>query len=359
MGYKAIEISDDFCGGNIKIISSFGDEIHLTPDLRGGDDWFYWAFCIKNANGKTINFDFDGKCCVGYFGPAISHDLEKWKWHDDIGDSSSFSYTFSENESAVYFAHHMLYHPKRFAAFANKRGLELKELCISEKGRSIPYAEFGSGSKKIMLTARHHACESTGNYFLEGVLDRLIDSLPEDYSVFCVPFVDYDGSVDGDQGKNRYPHDHNRDYNLITEPLYNSVKQIRDYALSHEIAFGLDFHSPWHFGGRNDKAFIVHSGFKKQKNLIRFAKLFEKAITDKTFVYCRENDCPPDFEWNKMGTPSFSQFTDSLESSEFGISMETAYFGEEGNAFSESNVIETGKCFAYALHDYIKTKNEF
>lgn len=62
------------------------------------------------------------------------------------------------------------------------------------------------------MTARHHACESTGNYVLEGVLEELIKSLPNNLSVMCVPFVDYDGVVNGDQGKNRFQHDHNRDY---------------------------------------------------------------------------------------------------------------------------------------------------
>lgn len=354
-----LKITNDFPGGNIEVAEICENEVILKNELRDtAGDWFYWAFCIEGAEGKTIRFKFNENNRVGYYGAAVSIDLENWQWTGNRGSDESFIYTFGSDEHKVYFAHHMLYCPERFFSFAKEEGLKLKELCISEKGRRIPCIEFGKGDKKIILTARHHACESTGSYFLEGVLEELIRNPVKGYSVFCVPFVDYDGVVDGDQGKDRRPHDHNRDYDLAALPLYSSVKAIRDYALSHEIVFGLDFHSPWHKGGRNDKAFIVQPGFKKRKNLIRFGELFEKAISDYAFAYIQKNDCPPDWEWNKIGTPSFNTFISNLPSSEFGCSVETPYFGEEDNVFSASKVIETGRCFSRALTDYISSQSD-
>jgi hypothetical protein len=43
-----------------------------------------------------------------------------------------------------------------------------------------------------------------------------------------VPFVDKDGVEEGDQGKNRHPHDHNRDY--ATPCLYPEVQALRERA---------------------------------------------------------------------------------------------------------------------------------
>ncbi len=79
------------------------------------------------------------------------------------------------------------------------------------QGSPVPYITLGEGSKSVILTARHHACESTGNYVLEGMLEELLRHPLPDTTVFCVPFVDYDGVIRGDQGKSREPHDHNRD----------------------------------------------------------------------------------------------------------------------------------------------------
>ncbi len=354
-----LKITSAFTGGNIEVVKISEHEVILKNDLRDtAGDWFYWAFCVEGAAGKTIRFKFSEKNRVGYYGAAVSMDLETWHWTGNRGSDESFTYTFGGEEHKVYFAHHMLYHPKRFSAFADEKGLEIKELCVSDKGRSIPYIEFGQGSKTIILTSRHHACESTGNYFLEGVLDVLIRNPIKGYSVFCVPFVDYDGVVDGDQGKNREPYDHNRDYDPAAVPLYSSVKAIRDYVLSHETVFGLDFHSPWHMGGRNDKIFIVQPDFLKRKGLIRFGGLFEKAISNQAFAYLQENDCPPDWGWNKLGTPSFSTFIHNLPSSEFGCSVEVPYFGGEDNVFSASEILETGRCFSHALIDYISSPGE-
>ena len=45
-----------------------------------------------------------------------------------------------------------------------------------------------------------------------------------------VPFTDYDGAQAGDQGKNRAPHDHNRDY---VEFLYPETKAITEWIGRH------------------------------------------------------------------------------------------------------------------------------
>ena len=83
----------------------------------------------------------------------------------------------------------------------------------------------------MILTSRHHACESTGSYVLEGVLDGLLQHPMENLQVICVPFVDYDGVVDGDQGKYRLPRDHECDYGRDVPPIYPETAAIR--ALHH------------------------------------------------------------------------------------------------------------------------------
>lgn len=48
-----------FLGGNIKVKDFANDNISLENELRDTEgDWFYWAFCVTGAKGKTFMFDF-------------------------------------------------------------------------------------------------------------------------------------------------------------------------------------------------------------------------------------------------------------------------------------------------------------
>lgn len=74
-------ISKDFPGGNIWVISMEGDVVRLENEIRDTtEDWFYWAFHVTGCAGKTVTFDFSPKPWIGYWGPAVSHDLEAWTW---------------------------------------------------------------------------------------------------------------------------------------------------------------------------------------------------------------------------------------------------------------------------------------
>ena len=66
---------------------------------------------------------------------------------------------------------------------------------------------------------------------------------------FIVPFVDKDGVEDGDQGKNRRPHDHNRDYKLRIYPEVRAITERLPAWSDSKPLFFLDMHCPWLRGG--------------------------------------------------------------------------------------------------------------
>ena len=345
-------IHQNFTGGNICVKERCGNTFFLENELRDTtEDWFYWAFCVEGAAGQTLTFQLQS-CRVGYYGPAVSHDLVHWHWLDQAEDNA-FTYTFGREEHKVYFAHSMLYHPDRFGAFAARHGLTVHELCKGYKGSSVPCTVFGNGSKSILLTARHHACESTGSYVLEGVLEELLLNPIPDTKVFCVPFMDFEGVVRGDQGKSRAPHDHNRDYGTEEEPLYPECRAVREYALANGCHFGFDFHSPWHKSGINDEVFIVQSCVEQLEQLNRFGAILESCISENSLKYEQKNDYPPNTGWN-TGDTQFSQFMRKLPENRLSFTLETAYFGTPNNKVSEDNLPELGRCFARALAKYIQ-----
>lgn len=351
-------IDKDFTGGNINVVKVTGNTVTLKNELRDTDgDWFYWAFRVKNAGGQTLHFDFEENNRVGYYGAAFSTDFLHWKF-TETKNGEGFTYTFAQNENEVWFAHHALYHPDRFFSLAKQLSLPVQTLCISEKGRQVPYVTFGNGDKTVLLTARHHACESTGNYVLEGLLLNLVPNVPKDYRFVCIPFVDYDGVVDGDQGKSRKPYDHNRDYNSGKPSIYASVREIRRIAQAENLVYGFDFHSPYHLGGANDHVFIPQKSIKKIKALNRFGEILEEACVGDCMHYHHENDYPPNKGWNKVGSPCFGTMVCNLSTSVVGFTLETTYFGVGDEKFSDSRAVSTGKCFGDAFRKFIAEREK-
>lgn len=347
-------IHQNFDGGNIKVVKQEENTVYLENELRDTiGDWFYWAFCVEDAQGQTLTFKFQPNR-LGYFGPAVSYDLENWHWlGENPEDENSFTYTFGENESKVYFAHDMYYHPDRFARFAASKGIEIKELCKSRKGRSVPFVTFGDGEEIILMTARHHACESTGNYVMEGVIDELVKNPVPDTKVVCVPFVDLDGVLDGDQGKARAPYDHNRDYVYGKDAIYPEVAEIRKIA-DKGIRYGFDFHSPWHKGKQNDTVFIVEKRAHLKEHYRRFGRILEDKITDASLKYDKKNTFPVDFEWNSSKSCCFGAYMNDIGKARIAFTLETMYFGTPDNVFSAEKAVECGRCFAKAVREYDK-----
>ena len=347
-----MNIHGNFVGGNISVKEITEGTVVLENELRDTEgDWFYWAFCVEGAIGRTLTFQMQHNR-LGYWGPAVSYDLENWSWLDSC-NGDSFTYTFKEGEGKVYFAHHILYHPKRFYSLCQNLNLNKDELCISRKGRSVPCLHIGNGEKSIIFTARHHACESTGNYVLEGVIKELVNSPIENARILIVPFVDYDGVVDGDQGKSRVPHDHNRDY--IDTPIYPEVRSIRNFMDTYSCHYGFDLHSPWHKGGTNDKIFVVRNLKEKDEAFDLFSSIFESQISEKSMKYSKNNDYPACTNWNQPSS-SFGYTTNNRPDCQIAFTLESTYFGTQDNKVTAEKLVELGKCFARAVKKYVNQK---
>ena len=259
----AMRISCDFPGGNIIVrnVDEKNGIVSLTQDNKGTKgSWFWWCFCVENAPDKTIIFKFNDQV-IGNYGPCYSYDGENWLWLHEASygeqwewgcqgtnSHNEFSFEF-HHENKVYFAFSLPYTVRNFECLyqriADEKSVALQYIGMSERKRQFPVLKMGSGKRNIVMTARQHCCESTGSYALEGVILALINhaSLLEQFTFHIFPFVDLDGVEEGEQGKDRAPHDHNRDY--IHEPIYRATRLIVEYVKDMEIEAFLDFHSPW------------------------------------------------------------------------------------------------------------------
>ena len=168
-----LTVTTDFCGGNAVIHSVTEDTIVFEPDIRDTEGtWFYWAFCGRGAQGKTVRFTQPNSRWVGYFGAAVSHDLYHWAWSNTAENNyADFTYHFGEDEDCVHFAHNLLYHPSRFHRLCERLGVSVNIPVMDRMGTPIPAAGLGDGANNILLTARHHCCEATGDYIRDGIME--------------------------------------------------------------------------------------------------------------------------------------------------------------------------------------------
>lgn len=352
-----ISIDRDFSGGNIRLIDIQEDTVFLENELRDTEgDWFYWAFRVKGAAGRTLTFDFGEKAWIGRWGAAVSHDALDWTWGGAVSsDLKCFTYTFGADEDEVYFCHDIRYSPERFARTAHELGLTVRELTVSEKGRSVPYIEIGTGDKCVLLTARHHACESTGTYVMEGIIREYLNEPLEGFRLIAIPFMDFDGAQDGDQGKNRIPHDHNRDYDGDS-PIYSTVRCVKALAAKEQIDYMLDLHSPWHISrtdqpigpeNANDCVFVVQKNTAMQSKQILFSKLLAETLAENPngMQHDMRADVPVNYGWNQdsIMKASCSAFFAHHPKTYLALSLETAYFGLEGNRVTADRLIEEGR----------------
>ena len=182
-------IDCDFPGGNIVVDKVDNDTVYLHQDLRDTEEfWFYWCFRIRGAGSKHLIFVFTQGDVIGTRGPAFSLDAgATWVWlgRDAVSphpQGVSFRYAFLGEYSEVRFCFTIPYLESHLRAFttahAGSSYIQVDTLCSSRKGREVELLYLGcldgSAEHRVLLTSRHHACESMATYALEGTMAGIL-----------------------------------------------------------------------------------------------------------------------------------------------------------------------------------------
>ena len=313
--FGKIEISSDYPGGNVKVmrIDEVAGIVKVAPDLRDTNGlWFHFDFTVRGAAGQKLHFQFPNSkaAYLATLGPAISSDGGvTWRWLRSDGTrhepQNAFDYTLGKDENETRFAVSIPYVQKNWDTAATrwrgKEGVKFDVLCKSQSGTRdtellrIPCRK-GNAKWIFAFTARHHACETTANAVMEGVIDEILSGSKEgewirdNADCVFVPFMDKDGVECGDQGKNRRPHDHNRDY--VAE-IYTSVRAFKNLLTKEssgkQIVF-FDLHSPYirsrGKANSNDSAFTFATPDPvRGRRIETFRRLWAEEQKGKSLVY--------------------------------------------------------------------------
>ncbi|MCX8038757.1 MAG: M14 family zinc carboxypeptidase [Candidatus Sumerlaeia bacterium] len=373
---SSIRIDCDFPGGNIVLDSIVGDTVSLHQDLRDtAGNWFYWYFRVRGAEGRNLVFRFTKSKCIGVFGPAASSDGGKtWRWLGKGAFSGqTFRYAFGRDEREVRFCFAIPYVEANFREFLKRFAahphLKVDTLCRTKKGREVERLHVGrldgKADRRVLLTCRHHCCEMMASYALEGIIEAVLAGdadgqwLCDHVEFLVVPFMDKDGVEDGDQGKNRKPHDHNRDY--AGESLYESVRALRALVPTWSkgrLDFALDMHCPYISGQYNE--FVYFVGGPNQdiwERVGEFSRILEQTRTG-PIPYVAQNNLPFGKAWNQESGPlkSFARWAAELPGIGVATTIEIPYAHASGTTVTADTARALGRDLARAMKAYLQTR---
>ena len=254
------------------------------------------------------------------------------------------------------------------AAYKDSPYVSLRELCKTPHGRSVERLHVGrldgEVRHRVLLTARHHACEMMANYVMEGVLEAALADTEDgrwfrrNVEILAIPFVDKDGVEEGDQGKNRRPRDHNRDY--IGPSVHPSVAALRTFVpnwSNDRLTAAFDLHCPWIRGTHNEVIYIVGSADEARwQRQQEFGHLLE-SLQSGPQVYRASDNLPFGQAWNtdsNVGSnKSCAQWASDLEGIRLVASFEIPYANAGGRPVTPEGARAFGRSLARALRRYL------
>lgn len=381
-GAEFFSIDSAFETGNISIESINENGCYVAPDQRdtqAGQRWFYWSFRLRSSPREAVPIVFSGQDVISVRGPAVSHD-SGWTWHwlgrDAVTGNSGpgtkefrFDAFVPLGHEEVRYAFCPAYAQKHLDSWRKRhkgsRHVQLYSLCTTDEGRSVEVVQAGCLDPKaargiVLLTARHHCCEAMASYVLEGILDSVLlksrsgAEWCSNWQVVAVPFMDKDGVENGDQGKFRRPHDHNRDYS--DRPIYEEVAAFQSLtkAFSSNVVAMLDLHCPTIRGKWNDRVYLVGSeDDRRWQQQLEFARTLERVR--KGPIPFKADDCLPfGRDWNtdanyQAGKSSIQWARERFPQSHLVTTIEIPYADALGAEVNAETARLLGRDMAEAL----------
>jgi murein tripeptide amidase MpaA len=264
MTMRTPRISCNFDSGAIEVVSErdAGDlQIALRPDSHAAFmQWFH--FRLQGARGQRTRIRFlnAGKATYvegwrGYQAVA-SYDRESWFRVPTAYDNGELTIAHEVLRDSVYYAYFEPYSWERHLALVGRAEASprtrVRDLGATVDGRDlnlIVVGEEGGGRKPLWIIARQHPGETMAEWFVEGMLERLLDEadplarrLLEQAAVYIVPNMNPDGSVRGNLRTNAAGANLNREWQAPSRERSPEVFFVREAMEATGVSAFLDVH---------------------------------------------------------------------------------------------------------------------
>jgi len=298
-----ILVNSKFDGGSICVVDvtqAHNLQFKIRHDTQSHfKQWFY--FQLSNVYEQELTISLLELATSAYpdgwrdYAICASYDNQNWFRIATEFDGDTLKFSFTPQSNTIYFAY--------FEPYSYARHLQLigeasnSEMCTHQilgqthEGRNIDLLIIGNPQHqhKIWFTARQHPGETMAEWFMEGLIHRLLDeqdstaqSLLKDCVFYLVPNMNPDGAYNGNLRTNSVGVNLNREWLNPSLEKSPEVYYVRQKMQQISVSMSFDIHGdealPYVFLSRCENAPSVS---EKQKHLHSIFKAeFLKANPD-------------------------------------------------------------------------------
>jgi murein tripeptide amidase MpaA len=244
-----IEISSQFDSGAIEIVGIDGTsaDLRIRHDLKADGQpgeflqWFHFRVSGAEQSGARLRIVNAGATTYpgGWqdYRVAASWDRRTWRRIPTGYDGQILTVELPPAPATSYIAYFEPYSWERhldLLADSCSRGARLQRLGASVQGRDVDALVIGNG-RPVWIIGRQHPGETMAEWFIEGLLQRLLDAadpvtreLRRLATFYIVPNMNPDGSVLGNLRTNAAGANLNREWLEPTVERSPEVKAVRD-----------------------------------------------------------------------------------------------------------------------------------
>lgn len=253
-----MKITSNFDSGNIEVVSIGNNgDIKLNIPKDTNSDFYQWFhFRLIDAQEQPCKIELLNAGGSSYpdgwenYNAVASYDREEWFRVPTIYKNGVLKIDFTPEHNSIYFAYFAPYSYERHKDFVNQSQLhpdcKLEVIGETVQGHDIDLLQIGQPSedkKNVWVIARQHPGESMAEWFVEGVVDRLLNQddavgakLLEKACFYIIPNMNIDGSIAGNLRANSAGANLNREW---AEPSIEKSPEVY-YALKKMDEVGVD-----------------------------------------------------------------------------------------------------------------------
>ncbi|MCP4186786.1 MAG: carboxypeptidase family protein [Gammaproteobacteria bacterium] len=257
-------VSSQFDAGNIECIDCSDAQNIVLRIRQDNESEFYQWFYFRAANARNIDCRYvisnaDGAAYSGGwkdYRAVASYDREYWFRVDTEFDGKQLVIKHNSAYDQAYFAYFAPYsmerHADLIALAQSSHFCQVETLGETLDDQTIDCLRFGEPDnrrKVIWLVARQHPGESMAEWWMEGLINRLLDDndpvvldLLHKAVIYLVPNMNPDGSRRGHLRTNACGANLNREWREPTLARSPEVYHVLEKIKSTGLDFGLDVH---------------------------------------------------------------------------------------------------------------------
>ncbi|CAM2947087.1 Peptidase M14 carboxypeptidase A domain-containing protein [Vibrio neptunius] len=259
-----MKIFSNFESGNIEVVNADNKEaIQLKIPNDNQSEFYQWFhFRLETEAEQSHSIQIVDLKNSAYpegwkdYDVVASYDREEWFRVPAEFDGDTLSFTVIPEHGSIYFAYFAPYsydrHQDLLHAAQSVHHCTLETLGHTLDANDMSLLTFGEpeeGKKKIWVIARQHPGETMAEWFMEGLIQRLMDdedtgarALLDKAVLYVVPNMNPDGSIRGHLRCNAVGVNLNREWQSPSMEKSPEVFLVREKMLETGVDMFLDIH---------------------------------------------------------------------------------------------------------------------